>query len=63
MFKLIFSFFLILLPFQSFSYIGPGMAGGLIISIIGIILAILIALLGILFFPIKRFINKYIKKK
>ena len=60
--KLIF-FFLILYPIISFSYIGPGMAGGIIISIMGIILAIILALFGILYYPIKRFLLKKKNKK
>ena len=60
--KLIF-FFLVFHPIISFSYIGPGMAGGIIISIMGIILAIIIALFGILYYPIKRFILKRKNKK
>ncbi len=44
-----------------FAYIGPGMAGGLIASIAGIILAIFIGLIAILYFPIKRFLKN--KKK
>jgi flagellar biogenesis protein FliO len=39
------------------------MAGGIIISIMGIILAIIIALFGILYYPIKRFILKRKNKK
>ena len=44
-----------------FAYIGPGMAGGLVASIAGIILAIFIGLISILYFPIKRFLKN--KKK
>lgn len=43
------------------AYIGPGMAGGVILSILGIILALVVSLVGILYYPIKRFLNK--KKK
>lgn len=49
--------------FPSFllAYIGPGMAGGLVISILGIIVAIVVSIIGILYFPLKRFFKK--KKK
>ncbi len=57
MYKLVF-LLNILIPFYTMAYIGPGMAGGIIASIIGIILAFFIALIGILYFPIKRFIKK-----
>ena len=45
-----------------FSYIGPGMGGGVIAAIFGIIAAFFLGLWGILYYPIKRaFKNK--KKK
>ena len=40
--------------FPAHAYIGPGMAGGFIAAILGFIAAILIALFGILYYPIKR---------
>ena len=43
------------------AYIGPGMGGGLIAAVFGIIGAILLALFGILYYPIKRMIKN--KKK
>ena len=45
-----------------FVYIGPGMGGGVIAAIFGIIAAFFLGLWGILYYPIKRaFKNK--KKK
>ena len=47
---------------QIFVYIGPGMGGGVIAAIFGIIAAFFLGLWGILYYPIKRaFKNK--KKK
>ena len=43
------------------AYIGPGMAGGLIAAITGIIIAFFLGLVSILYFPIKRALKK-IKK-
>ena len=57
MHRLVF-YIVILLPLISHAYIGPGMAGGLIAAIFGIILAIIIAFIGILYYPIKRFFKK-----
>ena len=45
------------------AYIGPGIGGGLIASILGIILAVVSLIIGILWFPIKRFIKKKKKDK
>ena len=48
--------------FPLFAYIGPGMGGGVIAAIFGIIAAFFLGLWGILYYPIKRaFKNK--KKK
>ena len=48
--------------FHLFAYIGPGMGGGVIAAIFGIIAAFFLGLWGILYYPIKRaFKNK--KKK
>lgn len=60
------SFFLI--SFSCFAYIGPGMSGGIIAAIIGFFGAILLALWGILYYPIKRALknrkeNKMLSKK
>jgi len=42
-----------------FAYIGPGMGGGVIAAIFGIIAAFFLGLWGILYYPIKRaFKNK-----
>ena len=36
------------------AYLGPGVGGGLIVGVIGVIGALLIALFGVLYYPIKR---------
>ena len=47
-----------------FAYIGPGMAGGVIAAIFGVIAAFFLGLWGILYYPIKRaFKNKKLKNK
>ena len=47
-----------------YAYIGPGASGGLIATILGIIGSILLAIFGILYYPIKRFLkNRKIKNK
>ena len=58
-FKIFLIFCLISTP--SFAYIGPGMGGGVIAAIIGIFAALFLGLFGILYYPIKRALNK--KKK
>ena len=46
---------------QLFAYLGPGMGGGVIAAIFGIIAAFFLGLWGILYYPIKRAFKK--KKK
>ena len=51
--------FYISFQFTLFAYIGPGMGGGVIAAIFGIIAAFFLGLWGILYYPIKRaFKNK-----
>ena len=45
------------------AYIGPGMSGGVIAAIFGIIAAFFLGLWGILYYPIKRAFKKKKKKK
>ena len=45
-----------------FAYIGPGMGGGVIAAIFGIIAAFFLGLWGILYYPIKRAFKKKKKK-
>ena len=57
-------FFMFFSPYSLFAYIGPGMGGGVIAAIFGIIAAFFLGLWGILYYPIKRALkNKRVKKK
>ncbi|MAX50326.1 MAG: hypothetical protein CMD75_05875 [Gammaproteobacteria bacterium] len=56
--KLILFLPLISLSMFTFAYIGPGMSGGVIAAILGFIAAFLLALWSILYYPIKRMLNK-----
>ena len=46
-----------------FAYIGPGMGGGVIAAIFGIIAAFFLGLWGILYYPIKRALKNRKRKK
>ena len=57
---------IILLPVSNtvFAYIGPGMGGGLIAAVLGVVGAIILTLFGILYYPIKRMLkNRKNRKK
>ena len=53
--------FILISPIHA--YIGPGMSGGLIAAILGILLSILLTIFGILYYPIKRFLKNRKSKK
>lgn len=46
--------FLVVFSEPVFAYIGPGMGGGVIAAIIGVISALFLGLFGVLYYPIKR---------
>jgi hypothetical protein len=48
---------------SSYAYLGPGIGGGAIAATIGIVVAILAALIGLIWFPIKRLLKKRKEKK
>ena len=48
---------------SAYAYIGPGMGGGAIAATIGIIIAIFATLLGVLYYPIKRFFKNRKQKE
>ena len=60
---LILFLFLFLLPIPSYAYIGPGISGGVIAVVVGFFAAILLALFGILYYPIKRALKNRKDKK
>ena len=55
--------FLLTLNSSVFAYIGPGMGGGLIAGVLGVVGAVFLALFGILYYPIKRLVKNRQKKK
>ena len=46
-----------------FAYIGPGMGGGFIAAVLGVIGAIFLIFFGILYYPIKRMLKDKKKKR
>ena len=56
--QIILVFLLFIFSLPSSAYVGPGMGGGIIAATIGVVFAIFLAIFGILWFPIKRFLKK-----
>ena len=56
-------FYILYNPTTLLAYIGPGMSGGVIAAIFGIIAAFFLGLLGIIYYPIKRAFKNKRKKK
>ena len=40
------------------AYIGPGMGGGVIAVVLGILGAVLIAIFGLIYYPVKRWLKR-----
>ena len=55
--------FLLFSPIFYLAYIGPGMGGGALAAIFGVIAAFFLGLWGILYYPIKRLIKNKKKTK
>ena len=64
MYKLIFSSIIFcLISTSSFAYLGPGVGGGVIAATIGVAVAIIAALFGLIWFPVKRLLKKKKREK
>ena len=61
--KFYFIIFIIFLSTPCFAYIGPGMGGGVLASVLGIFIAIFLGFFGILYYPLKRAYKKRKEKK
>ena len=48
---------LLSISIPAYAYIGPGIGGGIIAGVLGVIGAVLLALFGILYYPIKRMLK------
>ena len=48
---------LLIISSPASAYIGPGMGGGVIAAVLGVVGAVLLALFGILYYPIKRMLK------
>ena len=53
----------ILMTNTSYAYLGPGIGGGIIAATIGLVVAILIGLIGLIWFPLKKLFKKRKKNK
>ena len=61
--KLLTIFLIMIFSLPVYAYIGPGMGGGVIAAIIGVIAAFFLGLWGILYYPIKRTLKNRKKKR
>jgi len=60
--KIIIIFLLSFFSLPTYAYLGPGMGLGIIAATLGIIIAIIAAIFGIIWFPIKRLLKNRNKK-
>ncbi|MDX2471675.1 MAG: hypothetical protein QNL04_13980 [SAR324 cluster bacterium] len=62
MMKAVIIAFLLFFPNIAFAYVGPGLGGGVIASIVGVISAIFMLLVGVLWYPLKKFVLRFRKE-
>ena len=48
----------IIIPQVSFAYIGPGLAVSTVVIVLGLVASLLLAILAIIYYPLKRLIKK-----
>ena len=65
MFNIILKTIIIFFSFVSaaYAYLGPGIAGGILVATLGIAIAIFAAIFGVIWFPLKRFLKRRKEKK
>ena len=63
MIKLSIFFFLLFQVNYAYAHVGPGMAGGVIAAVIGLLVAIVVGIFATLYYPIKKFFKKKRKKE
>ena len=61
--RILASILMALISLPALGYIGPGMGGGAILSVIGFFVAFALAIFGILYYPIKRAIKRRKRRK
>lgn len=44
----------LLIPFQSYAYLGPGIAGGVLLATVGIVIAIIASILGLILYFFRK---------
>jgi hypothetical protein len=50
-------------PVVAFAYIGPGLGLGVFASVLGVLVGLLMLIIGIIWYPIKRLIHRFKAKK
>ena len=65
MFNIILKIIFIFFSFVStaYAYLGPGIGGGILAATLGVVIAILAAIFGVIWFPLKRFFKRRKEKK
>lgn len=53
------AFFLVVAPLTAHAYIGPGMGGGALAATLGIVIAFVLILVGLVWYPLKKLIKKF----
>ena len=62
MLSLLAALYLILMPSIASAYIGPGLGAGALASVLGILAGLLMLVIGVIWYPLKR-LYRYLKSK
>lgn len=61
--KSAFYFLLIIISFPAEAYLGPGLGAGIIATVVGVLGAVVLAIIGLVYYPLKRFLrNRKVNK-
>ena len=52
----------LMLPLQAYAYVGPGLGAGMVAAVLGVAAGLLMLIVGIVWYPIKRVIKRFRKK-
>ena len=61
--KFLLPFLILIYPSTSYAYIGPGLGIGAVLSALSVVVSILLGILAVIYYPLKRFLKKNKNKK
>jgi hypothetical protein len=50
-------------PLQASAYVGPGLGAGMVAAVLGVVAGLLMLVVGVVWYPIKRLVKRFRAKK